>query len=1404
MSNYEVSVRLTADGRGLVGETRAAKEAIGGLGDASRKTSAESASFTSQIDRQNSSISSLKAGMIAAAGAYVSFNAAINGGKAVIDAALAQERLNNSLKVGLGSQQAATQEIKYLREEADKLGLQFTSTAEQYAKLTAASKGTALQGQATRDIFLSIAKASTVLGLSADQTGGALTAIEQIISKGKVSAEELRGQLGERLPGAFQIAARAINVTTAELDEMLSRGQLTAEQLLPALARELENTYGAQAQEAAQGLNAQINRLDNAFTDLKLAVGEAGIIDMFSDAVIGATQFIGITAQVIQQLRGIAAEVNKIPGLGAAASSVTPGNVIKAVTGNNILGNIASSGILGQIFGKEERAEVTATTQELEKAEEVINRIIRPGAKPEPPNEFMAALKKEAAEREKLAKAAQRETEKAIKAADREAKQRVDSAQRVINSLIRETEEIGKNTVQKRLMAAAAEAAAAPTKELAAEIMATAQAWAQATDAQNRALASQREQEEAATARARAETEAARQVQQEWDRMWSTVENTARTSFIQFAAHGTDAMESIGRSIQNSIIDLLYQLTVRKWIISVGASFSGAGDGGSGSNLLDMASNGFGITNLFSKAGSFLSGSAASGASFLGNATGIGALSSFGAGASGAASSGVFGAGGSAFLAGEGTALGAVGAAGEFGAAASMGATFAAAAGPAIALLAVDQIGKLLANGRTTGTFVDKIPVINGLAGALFGRKPFKPDRQELVGDITAGGFSGVFNDSHKAKGSLARGSRRDNIIVDTDSGELLNQFGRLSESGISKQLSNYIDPAIERALELGEILDESIASTANSLTGVADKLGISKAALDEFSLSVDLVSEKGEALSDAQIAQVIANAAEQMATALIPEISNLANRGETALQAVVRLSAEFTSLEGALRLTGNASAEAQALLRSFSAEQRSAAVVMAGGVDALGAKSQYFFDNVLTDTQKFEIVSADLRKELEKYAVSTIPTIEQLNAAVTGGKLEWEQLVAALTLAPQIVQANRLRDSINAALSSAPDAIGNVENAFSILQRSVAAERESLTNAYNDSIAAVNDEIGKVTDSIGKLKTLSAALNQTVVALRPIGRDQAKQQIQEAINAARSGGNLPDADSLREALTSIARVDTKGFSSGFEVERERRLSANLVAELGGLTDSQLSAAEDRLSILKDQRKLLDENFDQQIGRLNLMLDQGQEQIDTLKGIDTSIKSLADALAAFSRAAAAAGGGDGGINSGASRSRISGGVATALPTGQGRGSSSKPTLEAIQSFVSAPGRTPEQVYAAALKTGVSGSELSTATGIPISSINKWVDSKGLPRFATGGFHTGGLRIVGERGPELEATGPARIASNNDLQKMLSNDDLVISIQELIKLMKTDAKYSKRVSRKLDRFTATDASGQPVMKVLNAS
>lgn len=195
--------------------------------------------------------------------------------KAIYEASAAAQRFQTTLDFASGGRGA--QEIAYLRVVTKELGLQFNSTAQAYAGFQAAAKGTALEGQKARAVFESIAKASAVMGLSADQTSGVLLALQQMISKGTVQAEELRGQLGERLPGAFQIAAKAMGVTTAELGKMLERGEVVANDFLPKFAKALEDNLGGAAEKAATRLDASVNRVDAAFNRIKQNAGDSGI-----------------------------------------------------------------------------------------------------------------------------------------------------------------------------------------------------------------------------------------------------------------------------------------------------------------------------------------------------------------------------------------------------------------------------------------------------------------------------------------------------------------------------------------------------------------------------------------------------------------------------------------------------------------------------------------------------------------------------------------------------------------------------------------------------------------------------------------------------------------------------------------------------------------------------------------------------------------------------------------------------------------------------------------------------------------------------------------------------------------------------------------------------------------------
>lgn len=163
--------------------------------------------------------------------------------------------------------------LQFLNEQVDRLGLDITAAYNGYKTFSGALMGTALAGEQGNKVFRQVSEAATVMGLSGEQTEGAFLALGQMMSKGTVSAEELRGQLGERIPGAFQIAAKAMGVTTEQLGKMMQQGEIVASEFLPKFGNELEKRFGKQAAGASESLQANLNKLDASWQRLKVSIG---------------------------------------------------------------------------------------------------------------------------------------------------------------------------------------------------------------------------------------------------------------------------------------------------------------------------------------------------------------------------------------------------------------------------------------------------------------------------------------------------------------------------------------------------------------------------------------------------------------------------------------------------------------------------------------------------------------------------------------------------------------------------------------------------------------------------------------------------------------------------------------------------------------------------------------------------------------------------------------------------------------------------------------------------------------------------------------------------------------------------------------------------------------------------
>lgn len=196
-------------------------------------------------------------------------------GKASVEAQMQVERLDKAFGAIYGNASRAQQQLDFIRQTSRELGLEFYSTAEAAKTFFAAGQGTSLSSQ-LNEIYTGFSKAGAALALPAERMQSIFVALGQMLSKGKVQAEEMRTQLGEHLPGAFQIAAKAMGMSTAELDKFMADGKLLAEDLLPKMAQALEERYGKAAESAADTVQGAINRMSTAWTDFKAGLLDSG------------------------------------------------------------------------------------------------------------------------------------------------------------------------------------------------------------------------------------------------------------------------------------------------------------------------------------------------------------------------------------------------------------------------------------------------------------------------------------------------------------------------------------------------------------------------------------------------------------------------------------------------------------------------------------------------------------------------------------------------------------------------------------------------------------------------------------------------------------------------------------------------------------------------------------------------------------------------------------------------------------------------------------------------------------------------------------------------------------------------------------------------------------------------
>ncbi len=271
--------------------------------------------------------------------------AAFNAGK-IFETSIAR------FQAATGSLALAKEEMAFVIKVSRSLGLRIDVSAKAFSRLTAAAIGTKLEGEGIRKVFVGISKAAAALRLGQGEVEGTFRAIEQMLSKGTVQAEELRGQLGERLPGAFRLWAKSMGVTTRELGKLLKAGEVFAERDILRFIDILDAQFGAQAIKNLDSLTGSTNEVANAWLEFSAKFNEfAGV----SEAVIVGLQTLTHTIDLFTDaLDKSGSVINKQSALFAQAAA-----------------NIANP-IAAYLFF---RAALNATTEAAEENEEALTAL---------------------------------------------------------------------------------------------------------------------------------------------------------------------------------------------------------------------------------------------------------------------------------------------------------------------------------------------------------------------------------------------------------------------------------------------------------------------------------------------------------------------------------------------------------------------------------------------------------------------------------------------------------------------------------------------------------------------------------------------------------------------------------------------------------------------------------------------------------------------------------------------------------------------------------------------------------------------------------------------------------------------------------------------------------------------
>jgi phage-related minor tail protein len=727
-----------------------------------------------------------------------------------------------------------------------------------------------------------------------------------------------------------------------------------------------------------------------------------------------------------------------------------------------------------------------------------------------------------------------------------------------------------------------------------------------------------------------------RAAQQEMLDFWKQIDSTAESVFMDIAMNGEDAFKRIGESIKREVIQMLYEMTVKKWIFQIAGVSSG---GGGGTDWISLAGKAYDYYTTGSTAG-------------VGSAIGSGAGTVGGTYAAAGVSD-------AAVVTNSTPATTSTGMYGYMGYAALIAAAVLVAenlyekgynrAAVGLGDPQTGQIGQYssytsdpnmsnstgyeIGVANFTRSLYDWLgmsekwsDILSGTVrmATLLGRKltGYGLEAEIVGGDVSVSGYADY-------KGGLFRSDKTVDVAVDERDANALKAQVEAMQQGTramaqamgysTEEIDNYTGSlklnfkGVENSAEAAERLQKAMDDMQFSMLKAASGSNLSREEFDKFMEGVQ-ASIEAAGISSAGIADILvqgmtgrlseADVGDQLASTIVGGIYN-AIAGQyaaviaesfmasiitpifTAITAGVPISQAISqaAIDSVVATAQNAAAALNAIFSDASFRDAIAGIEAAiGGV--AGAATSINVPSFGTPTS---VVSDVNEAEQERYDLET-----ELLTLLGQTTVLRERELAALDESNQSLQLQIW------ALEDSKDA---VDSAMDALTRAIESQREILQEQLTDAL----DVEQSLNDIFGILKDSIADLRGEVEGASAMSANAGM----EAIRAAISGTEI-DSETLSDAIDAVrTAIEDTTYETAFERDRAVLSFAGELSTLAGVTEKELSTAEQQVALLEEQLEALD-----------VQLDTAQQQIDALYGVDTSVKSVEEAVTALTVAMA--------------------------------------------------------------------------------------------------------------------------------------------------------------------------------------